>query len=178
MQGEREPAARWEALQRLGWEERLSAMGASLRQLAPVLAVRLRLFIRRVGNGPSFLPSFPPWERIVFCFARPARFLEMKERSTRDLLCEPDPAKARHAAPPPQVLAGMRRGLCKKDVSTMTTIGVPRPVGEDAGCSDVTCTQIVMVMVDSLAPPRLAFPCLSLRCLALSCLVSSCLVHD
>lgn len=40
MQGEREPAARWEALQRLAWEERLSAMGASLRQLAPVLAVR------------------------------------------------------------------------------------------------------------------------------------------
>lgn len=40
MQKEREPAARWKALQGLGWEERLSAMGASLRQLAPVLAVR------------------------------------------------------------------------------------------------------------------------------------------
>lgn len=40
MQREREPAARREALQGLGWEERLSAMGASLRQLAPVLAVR------------------------------------------------------------------------------------------------------------------------------------------
>lgn len=40
MQREREPAARRDALQGLGWEGRLSAMGASLRQLAPVLAVR------------------------------------------------------------------------------------------------------------------------------------------
>lgn len=40
MQGEREPFKRREAIQGLGWEERLSAMGASLRQLAPVLAVR------------------------------------------------------------------------------------------------------------------------------------------
>lgn len=50
MQGQREPAARWEALQRLGWEERLSAMGASLRQLAPVLAVSLRLLVCGLGS--------------------------------------------------------------------------------------------------------------------------------
>lgn len=39
MRKEREPAARREALVGLGWDERLSAMAASLRQLAPVLAV-------------------------------------------------------------------------------------------------------------------------------------------
>ncbi|CAB1117116.1 unnamed protein product [Ectocarpus sp. CCAP 1310/34] len=36
--GHREPAKRQEALRSLGWEQRLSAMGASLRKLAPVLA--------------------------------------------------------------------------------------------------------------------------------------------
>lgn len=46
MHGERGAAARREALLELGWEERLSAMGAPLRQLAPVLAVRRRLTAR------------------------------------------------------------------------------------------------------------------------------------
>ena len=39
MQRTAEPAERQKGLQDLGWEQRLSAMAASLRQLAPVLAV-------------------------------------------------------------------------------------------------------------------------------------------
>lgn len=54
MQEDRDPVARRGAFLALGWDERLSAMSSSLRQLAPVLAVRENGAANLVGLDAVF----------------------------------------------------------------------------------------------------------------------------